>query len=111
MPFNCKIKGTRCFLNLEKRQYANRLIPRLALEDVTEITDQKDIIRERERFYEKRKKRTLRKVTFLLNNVLDALKAIGDGKSPGMDGFTVKFYSGASAREARQRSTMGKKNW
>ena len=23
---------------------------------------------------------------------LDALKAIGDGKSPGMDGFTVEFY-------------------
>ena len=30
---------------------------------------------------------------------------------PMCPGFDVRRYSGASAREARQRSTMGKKNW
>ena len=38
---------------MEKRHYTNKLIPKLVLEDATEITDQKDIIREQERFYEK----------------------------------------------------------
>ena len=46
-------KSTKYFLNLEKRHYSNKLIPKLVLEDATEITDQKDIIREQERFYEK----------------------------------------------------------
>ena len=46
-------KSTKYFLNLEKRHYTNKLIPKLVLEDATEITDQKDIIREQERFYEK----------------------------------------------------------
>ena len=46
-------KNTKYFLNLEKRHYTNKLIPKLVLEDATEITDQKDIIREHGRFYEK----------------------------------------------------------
>ena len=46
-------KSTKYFLNLEKRHYTNKLIPKLVLEDATEITDQKDIIREQERFYDK----------------------------------------------------------
>ena len=44
-------KSTKYFLNLEKGHYTNKLIPKLALEDATEITDQKDIIKEQERFY------------------------------------------------------------
>ena len=32
------------------------------------------------------------RVTFLLTHCLHALKAMGDGKSTGMDGFTVEFY-------------------
>ena len=113
-------KSTKYFLNLEKRHYINKLIPKLVLEDDTEITDQKDIIREQERFYEKLY--TSRKTQFTADHsttffnqdnlrakltpeekdscegnisakeCLDALKSMGDGKSPGMDGFTVEFY-------------------
>ena len=32
------------------------------------------------------------KGTISVKEFLDALKAMGDGKSPGMDGFTVEFY-------------------
>ena len=113
-------KSTKYFLNLEKRHYTNKLIPKLVLEDATEITDQKDIIREQERFYEKlytssktqfradhsttffnqdyiRAKLTLEEKDSCEGNIsakecLDALKVMGDGKSPGMDGFTVEFY-------------------
>ena len=113
-------KSTKYFLNLEKRHYTNKLIPKLVLEDATEITDQKDIIREQERFYEKlytsrktqftadysitffsqdniRAKFTTEEKDSCEGNIsakecLDALKSMGDGKSPGMDGFTVEFY-------------------
>ena len=43
-------KSTKYFLNLEKRHYTNKLITKRVLEDATKITDQKDIIREQERF-------------------------------------------------------------
>ena len=113
-------KSTKYFLNLEKRHYTNKLIPKLVLDDATEITDQKDIIREQERFYEElytsretqfradhsttffnhdniRAKLTPEVKDSCEGNIsakecLDALKAMGDGKSPGMDGFTVEFY-------------------
>ena len=112
-------KSTKYLLNLEKR-HTNKLIPKLVLEDATEITDQRDIIREQECFYEKLY--TSRKTQFRADHsttffnqdyvraklspeekdscegnisakeCLDALKAMGDGKSPGMDDFTVEFY-------------------
>ena len=111
-------KSTKYFL--EKRHYTNKLIPKLVLEDAAEITDQKDIIREQERFYEKlftsmktqltadhfttffnqdniRAKLTPEEKDSCEGNIsakecLDALKSMGHGKSPGMDGFTVEFY-------------------
>ena len=46
-------KTGKYFLNLEKRHHTNKLIPKLVLEDATEITDQKDTIGEQERFYKK----------------------------------------------------------
>ena len=103
-----------------KVHYTNKLIPKLVLEDATEITDQKDIIRQQEYFYEKlytsRKNqfRADHSTTFFnqdnirakltpeekdscegnisVKECLDALKAMGDGKSPGMNGFIVEFY-------------------
>ena len=99
----------------------NKFIPKPVLEDATVITDQKDIIRKQDRFYEKL--HTSRKTQFkedhsttffnqdytrgkltpkekescesnsCAKKCLDALKVMGDGKSPGMDGFTVEFYN------------------
>ena len=113
-------KNTKYFLNLEKRHYTNKLIPKLILENATEITNQEDIIKEQERFYGSLY--TSRKTQFRADHLstffsrdnirpkltpdemvscegkisvkecLDALKAMGDGKSPGMDGFTAEFY-------------------
>lgn len=113
-------KSTKYFLNLEKRHYTNKQIPKLVLEDATEITNQKDIIKEQERFYEKlytsrETQLTLDHSTTFFNQdsirskwthaekdcceanisaeeCLYALKSMGDGKSPGMDGFIVEFY-------------------
>ena len=113
-------KSTEYFLNLEKRLYTNKWIPKLVLEDATEITDQKDIIREQERFYEKlytsrktqftadysitffsqdniRAKFTTEEKNSCEGNIsakkcLDALKSMGDGKSPGMDSFVAEFH-------------------
>ena len=112
-------KALTDFLNLEKRHYTNKLIPKLVLEDATEITDQKDIIREQERFYEKlytsretqftadhsttffnqdstRAKLTPEEKDACEGNIsakecLYALKSMVDGKSPGMDDFTRNF--------------------
>ena len=114
-------KSTKYFLNLEKRHYTNKLIPKLVLEDATEITDQKDIIREQERFYEKlytcretqftaeypttffnqdsiRAKLTLEEKDSFEGNIsakecLDALKSMGDGKRPGLDGLLWNFIN------------------
>ena len=113
-------KSTKYFLNLEKRHYTNKSIPKLVLEDATEITDQKDIIREQKRFYEKlytsretqftaghsttffnqddiRAKLTPQEKDSCEGNIsakecLDALKSMGDGKSPGMDSFVAEFH-------------------
>jgi len=113
-------KSTKYFLNLEKRHYTNKLIPKLVLKDATKITDQNDIIREQECSYEKlyisrktqvradhsttffnqdyvRAKLTPEEKDSCEGNIsakecLDAIKAMDDGKSPGMDGFTMEFY-------------------
>ena len=39
---------------------------------------------------------------------LEALNGMATEKTPGTDGPPCEFYSGALAREARLRSTMGK---
>ena len=113
-------KITKYFLNLEKRHYTNNSIPKLVLEEATEITVQKDIIMEQERFYERlytSRETQIRADHFSgffnqdnirpkltpqerdscegdisANECLSALQVMGDGKSPGMDGFTVEFY-------------------
>ena len=51
---------------MEKRHYTNKLIPKLVLDDASEITDQEDIIKEQELFYESLY--TSRKIQFKANH-------------------------------------------
>ena len=44
-------KPTKYFLNLEKRHYKNKTIPKMIKEETIEITDQKNILLEIEKFY------------------------------------------------------------
>mgnify|MGYP003691527313 CR=1 FL=1 len=44
-------KPTKYFLNLENRHYTNKTIPKLIKEESIEITDQKNILLEIEKFY------------------------------------------------------------
>jgi hypothetical protein len=45
-------RSTRYFCNLEKRHYTEKIIPKLILEDNTEVTHQKDILVQQNLFYQ-----------------------------------------------------------
>ena len=45
-------RSTRYFCNLEKRHYTEKNIPKLILEDNTEVTHQKDILVQQQLFYQ-----------------------------------------------------------
>jgi hypothetical protein len=45
-------RSTRYFCNLEKRHYTEKIIPKLILEDNTEVTHQKDILAQHKLFYQ-----------------------------------------------------------
>ena len=114
-------KNSKYFCNLEKRHHTEKIIPKLVLCDNTEIYKQEDIINETQVFYSnlyKRKKDSCSKTKFqdftsnienvscklneveksicegeiTLREALEALKLMRNGKTPGMDGFTVEFY-------------------
>ena len=114
-------KNSKYFCNLEKRHYTEKLIPKLVLSDNKDIYDQKEIIKETENFYKDLYKRKIEKddkdkferftaeiATFsgklnelekrqcegriTLYEMTQALKEMENGKSPGIDGFTVEFY-------------------
>ena len=114
-------KCTNYFCNLEKRQYNEKLIPKLINENQDEIIDQFEILEEQKRFYEKlytssdpeirEEHETLffnsenpfiNKLTeeqklqaegiLTKGECLIALKNMKNGKSPGLDGYTVEFY-------------------
>ncbi|CAG2219112.1 unnamed protein product [Mytilus edulis] len=46
-------KGSNYFCNLEKKHYTEKIIPKLILEDETEITDPSSIRNEQKQFYKK----------------------------------------------------------
>lgn len=113
-------KSSKYFCNLEKRQYLEKTIPKLILDNGTELDSQSDIINAQRDFY-----RTLytsqnlqsndkNHIFFDKNNAFlnqldetqsvalegelsdlectNALNFMKNGKSPGMDGFTIEFY-------------------
>ena len=114
-------KSTKYFLSLEKRNYVNKTIKEIILDDETNISDQIDILEAQKQFYlELYKSRTAQLIDeatqetlnrFLnhniklsqeeresceglvtINEVGMSLKRMKNGKSPGSDGFTVEFY-------------------
>ncbi len=113
-------KNSNFFLNLEKRNYVNKLITQLQVND-TLITDQKDILTEERNFYktlysekldpnsesykksfrnfdlndlckldEKTKAECDKSVTE--KELLGSLKELKNGRTPGSDGFPADFY-------------------
>ena len=114
-------KSSKYFCNLEKRHFIDKTIPKLVLNNGHEIDNLQDIIQEQKRYYETLYTSSNTSITdehtqtfFDENNPyinklsnedkheleqdiqeLDCLKALENmknGKSPGLDGFTVEFY-------------------
>ena len=114
-------KCTNYFCNLEKRQYNEKLISKLIVENGSEIDDQFKILDEQKLFYERlysssdpsiepeheslffdpnnpfinkltedEKMKAEGKLT--RGECFTALKNMKNGKSPGLDGYTVEFY-------------------
>ncbi len=120
-------KSTRYFLNLEKRNYVNKTIKEIILDDGTKLSDQIDILEAQKQFYmelyksrivqlddeetQETQNRLSNQNRFFNHNIKLSqeerdscegvltfnecglsLKNMGNGKSPGSDGFTVEFY-------------------
>ncbi|CAG2194572.1 unnamed protein product [Mytilus edulis] len=114
-------KGSNYFCNLEKKHYTEKIIPKLILEDESEIMDPCIIRNEQKQFYKKLYTSSnpllleTHRSTFLqhdnpfitkpieeevescegplsVQECLSSLKHMKNSKSPGIDGFTVEFY-------------------
>ena len=111
-------KSSKYFLNLEKRNFNNKRINKLQLEDNSMITNDKDILNEEKLFYSNlytKKNISTPSVNFfdpaepnleILTQLekqdsdveitdMEILKAIEDtnnDKSPGLDGLPIEFY-------------------
>ena len=114
-------KSSKYFCNLEKKHFIDKTIPKLVLNNGHEIDNLQDIIQEQKRYYETLYTSSNTSITdehtqtfFDENNpyinklsnedkheleqdiqeldCLKALKNMKNGKSPGLDGFTVEFY-------------------
>ena len=109
-------RGTKYFLNLEKRNAKLKNITKLKLNDKTVITDSKSILKEQRKFYinlyKDREYDTDFDYLFLNNNIptlstdeknicekiitkhelKEALDQMKPNKSPGTDGFPPEFY-------------------
>ena len=111
-------KNSKHFLSLERRNYTNKIMTKLILDNNEEITSQEDVIKEQTRFY--KTLYTSKEVLFnechsscffnhhrtklsdiekescegkiSLQECHTALKAMSDNKCPGIDGFTPEFY-------------------
>ncbi len=117
----CGEKNSKLFLNLEKRNYENRLISKIKVNNEL-ITDHKEIIKEQRKFYKTLYSEKLDPenetyknsiTTFLDNNniktlsneekefcempitkseILKSLKQLHNSKTPGSDGLPADFY-------------------
>ena len=112
-------RNTKYFLNLEKRNYNNKYIRKLLIDNNIEITNPKDIILEERKFYETLYTSNTEKLAeniddkFLnscrvptlseedsnfceaaltIDECTKALKLLPNDKSPGPDGLTTNFY-------------------
>ena len=110
-------KPTKYFCGLEKRNYINKTILRLQLENDIILTDQKKILKEVENYYKtlySNKDNCLEDIDLselplgeintlsedisqslegplTRTEILNALKKMKNDKSPGSDGFTAEF--------------------
>ena len=115
-------KNTKYFMNLEKRNYSNKVISKLEIDNKI-IEDQDKILLEEKEFYSKLYKESLsvndekyrdsRKYFFDIsdsfpqlseeqknycdkditeNEILNAIKDLKNGKTPGSDGLPIEFY-------------------
>ncbi len=113
-------KNSKFFMNLEKRNFVNKLITQLEV-DGNIITDPSEILKEEKRFYEKLYKENLdthdpeyiySTESILLNDIkkltdeekelcdakvtekeiLNSLKELKNGRTPGSDGLPSDFY-------------------
>ena len=107
-------KNSQYFANLEKKKAENKVIKRLSVNNNI-ITEQKDILKEKMKFYQKlysKHNQTNSKIEFFDNNINKlnnieqntcdgllneeeckiALKEMKNNKSPGSDGITTEFY-------------------
>lgn len=114
-------KGTKYFCNLENRNYVEKSMESLILEDGTEVTNIKDIMNAQNEFYHNLYTTKQPKIDpeseklffddenpfiqklsaeeaescegeLTLNECLTALKNMSNEKSPGSDGYTVEFF-------------------
>ena len=111
-------KPTKYFCNLETRNYVSKIIPRLTLDDGSDVTTQTEILTEVERFYKSLYQKNKDEIKdYDLNTVINAnidklsnsdrdslegkitldeaaitLKNMSNNKSPGSNGFTTEFF-------------------
>ena len=110
-------KPTNYFFNLENRNFTNKTMTKLINDSGNEITQVQNILAEQKRFYEnlysvnvnlndidieteigeneaKLENDTAQKLEgeISLSELSNALKGMKNGKSPGLDGFTVEFF-------------------
>ena len=110
-------RSTAYFFGLEKRQYNEKNIKRLVLEDGSEIRDTNSILKEQCKFYRKLYERNDDRIDKWMESIplenrkqlneeeksglegpitfqemSTALKNMPNNKSPGTDGFTVEFF-------------------
>lgn len=110
-------KPTKYFLNLENRNFTSKLIPKLILEDGSEITDTAEILKAQKTYYKelyseqnvdddltdnvlenldspKLSEKSSESLEGLITyeELTSTLKTFKNGKSPGLDGYTAEFF-------------------
>ena len=106
-------KSTKYFLNLENRNYTAKLMTKLRKSDNSIITQQKEILKEQQRFYEalyacddkirfqlknytgikvSQSQKDILNANIIVEELQSAVFTMKDNKVPGLDGLPVEFY-------------------